>query len=101
MSVRVVLLMVSVFLLCCLAGPLAFGEGKKLLDAGPGEEPFDVTKHAVPLKEIQDGVDACIAARYIVPVQDSLRHVYAWNPKLTEETLRDSGSAPCISRLHS
>jgi hypothetical protein len=55
MSVRVVLLMVLVFLLCCLAGPLAFGEGKKLLDAGPGKEPFDVTKHAVPLEEIQDG----------------------------------------------
>jgi len=53
------------------------------------------------LKEIQDGVEACVAARYIIPVQDGLRHMYTWNPKLTEETIIDDGSRRCTYPLHS
>lgn len=53
------------------------------------------------LKEIQDGIEACIAARYIIPYQDEGRHLYTWNPKLTEDTIIDNGSRKCTYPLHS
>jgi hypothetical protein len=58
--------MTTVFLLCSLVIVLAVRGAsaqqvtvetkKKLIPAGPGQKPFDVTRHTIPIDEIRTGV---------------------------------------------
>lgn len=46
---------VAMFSLLGFAGLVGTPQERRYLEAGPGQRPFDVTKHSVPIEEIRGG----------------------------------------------
>jgi|FaiFalDrversion2_1042247.scaffolds.fasta_scaffold01394_3 hypothetical protein len=55
MKISLLTLSVAMFSLLGFGGLMGAPQQRQYLEAGPGQRPFDVTKHSVPIEEIRGG----------------------------------------------